>query len=130
MLHTLWPRVTLLFAHCFSRSCFPPPLLLPTSIRFSLALFSSLYLTLLLRSRSFNFLLAAVKTCTYTVTLANCPVCVTLCMCWCDSANVHWCMCLCVAASVANCLTPLAKNAGKSAYEKREKGGNVEKHRE
>lgn len=34
---------------------------------------------------------------------------------------VSVCVCLCVAASVANCLTPLAKNAGKSAYEKRER---------
>lgn len=41
----------------------------------------SLSRTLLLRSRSFNFLLAAVKTCTYTVTLANCPVCVSPCVC-------------------------------------------------
>lgn len=30
-------------------------------------------------------------------------------------------VCLCVAASVANCLTPLAKNAGKSSYEKKER---------
>lgn len=43
---------------------------------------------------------------------------------------VSVCVCLCVAASVANCLTPLAKNAGKSAYEKREKERHVEKQRE
>jgi len=81
---------------------------------FFLSLSISLYLSnsYCLLSRSFNFLVAGVKSCTYTVTLANCPV-LSRCLCVCV------CVCVCVCEVMAGkLLDSFCQKCGQTVYEK------------